>query len=193
MEFEAVTGNGTTPTAADGEDSVNAGKRTGRFKLLARLTLEDPQTGLVNQLLLHDRLAQALTRSKRHGDRVAVFYIDLNYFQGVNEKYGFEAGNAVLCVVAQRLSAIIRSEDTLSRVGGNEFVAVLSIQDEQSLGLLTTRFQSVFDEPFDIAGTAVPVTASFGIVLGDGGASAEEVLAQADEAMGREKGKRPLR
>jgi diguanylate cyclase (GGDEF)-like protein len=191
--FAAVTGNGTTPTAADGQDSVNGGKRTGRFKLLARLTLEDPQTGLVNQLLLHDRLAQALTRSKRHGDRVAVFYIDLNYFQGVNEKYGFEAGNAVLCVVAQRLAAIIRSEDTLSRVGGNEFVAVLSIQDEQSLGLLTTRFQSVFDEPFDIAGTPVPVTASFGIVVGDGGASAEEVLAQADEAMGREKEKRPLR
>jgi diguanylate cyclase len=188
-----VTGNGATPNAHKGQDASVGGKRTGRFKLLARLTLEDPQTGLVNQLLLHDRLAQALTRSKRHGDRVAVFYIDLNSFQGINEKFGFEAGNAVLCVVAQRLTAIIRSEDTLSRVGGNEFVAVLSIQDEQSLGLLKTRFQSVFDEPFVIEGTAVPVTASFGIVLGDGGATAEEVLAQADEAMGREKEKRPLR
>jgi diguanylate cyclase len=188
-----VTGNGATPKASDGPGSAGGGKRTGRFKLLARLTLEDPQTGLVNQLLLHDRLAQALTRSKRHGDRVAVFYIDLNYFQGVNEEYGFEAGNAVLCVVARRLAAIIRSEDTLSRVGGNEFVAVLSIQDEQSLGLLSTRFQSVFDEPFDIEGTAVPVTASFGIVVAHGNESAEEVLAQADEAMGREKEKRPLR
>jgi diguanylate cyclase (GGDEF)-like protein len=188
-----VTGNGTTPKPPAGQDGPNAAKRTGRFKLLARLTLEDPQTGLVNQLLLHDRLAQALTRSKRHGDRVAVFYIDLNYFQGVNEKFGFEAGNAVLCVVARRLTAIIRSEDTLSRVGGNEFVAVLTIQDKQSLGLLTKRFQSVFDEPFDIEGTAVPVTASFGIVLSDGSETAEEVLAQADEAMGREKEKRPLR
>jgi diguanylate cyclase (GGDEF)-like protein len=188
-----VTGNGTTPKPPESQDGANAGKRTGRFKLLARLTLEDPQTGLVNQLLLHDRLAQALTRSKRHGDRVAVFYIDLNYFQGVNEKFGFEAGNAVLCVVARRLTAIIRSEDTLSRVGGNEFVAVLTIQDKQSLGLLTKRFQSVFDEPFDIEGTAVPVTASFGIVLSDGSETAEVVLAQADEAMGREKEKRLLR
>jgi len=98
------------------------------FKRLSELTLEDPLTGLVNQLLLHDRLSQALMRSKRRGDRVAVFYINLNDFSSINEAHGFEVGNAVLCVVARRLSAMIRTEDTLSRVGGDEFVAVLSIE-----------------------------------------------------------------
>jgi diguanylate cyclase (GGDEF)-like protein len=187
-----MTGNGSVPDR-DGNLAANdSGQRSGRFKKLARLTLEDPQTGLVNQLLLHDRLTQALTRSKRHGDRVAVFYIDLRSFPGINEQYGFEAGNAVLCVVAQRLTAIIRSEDTLSRVGANEFVAVLSIQDPQSLGLLTQRFHSVFDEPFDIEGTAVPVAASFGIVLGEGSDTAEALLAKADAALGVEKGSPPL-
>ena len=95
--------------------------------------------------------------------------------------------------VAQRLAAIIRAEDTLSRVGGDEFVAVLSIQDEQALGLLTRRFQTVFDEPINIEGTAVPVSACFGIVMGEGADTAEDVLAKADEAMTLAKDQRPLR
>jgi diguanylate cyclase (GGDEF)-like protein len=188
-----VSDNGVTPPDGGLRAAAGDGRRTGRFKLLTRLTLEDPQTGLVNQLLLHDRLAQALTRSKRRGDRVAVFYIDLDEFQGVNERHGFEAGNAVVRVVAQRLAAVIRAEDTLSRVGGDEFVAVLSIQDEQALGLLTRRFQTVFDEPINIEGTAVPVSACFGIVMGEGADTAEDVLAKADEAMTLAKDQRPLR
>jgi diguanylate cyclase (GGDEF)-like protein len=188
-----MSGNGVIPPDGGLRAPASNGKRTGRFKLLTRLTLEDPQTGLANQLLLHDRLAQALARSKRRGDRVAVFYIDLDQFERVNEQYGFEAGNAVVRLAAQRLSAIIRSEDTLSRVGGAEFVAVLSIKDEQSLALLTRRFQSVFDEPFDIEGTAVSVSACFGIVLGGGTDTAEDLLAKADEAMSVAKDERPLR
>src|ERR1039457_4352860 len=186
-----MSDNGVTPPDGGLRAAAGDGRRTGRFKLLTRLTLEDPQTGLVNQLLLHDRLAQALARSKRRGDRVAVFYIDLDQFQGVNEQHGFDAGNAVVRVAAQRLSAIIRSEDTLSRVGGDEFVAVLSIKDEQSLALLTRRFQSVFDEPFDIEGTAVSVSACFGIVVGGGTDTAEDLLAKADEAMSVAKDERP--
>jgi diguanylate cyclase (GGDEF)-like protein len=164
------------------------------FKRLSELTLEDPLTGLVNQLLLHDRLSQALMRSKRRGDRVAVFYINLNDFSSINEAHGFEVGNAVLCVVARRLSAMIRTEDTLSRVGGDEFVAVLSIENELALGPLTKRVHSTFEEPIDVDGLSITMSASIGIVLGDGTETAEAMLTEADEAMFLEKqGKRPPR
>ncbi|MGP0029827.1 MAG: GGDEF domain-containing protein [Acidimicrobiales bacterium] len=182
-------------TRAGGEPMVaREATQAGNFKLLARLTLEDPLTGLVNQLLLHDRLAQALTRSVRRGDRVAVFYIDLNYFGDINDQHGFEAGNSVLREVARRLKAIIRSEDTLSRVGGNEFVAVMSIANAEALGPLTKRVQSVFDQPIEIDGTAITTSACFAIVLGEGADSAEDLLAKADQAMYVEKNeKRPPR
>jgi diguanylate cyclase (GGDEF)-like protein len=164
-------------------DVGNDAKPSGKFKLLARLTLEDPFTGLVNQLLLHDRLGQALMRSKRSGDRVAVFYIEMNYFHDFDEQLGIEAGNAVLSVVVRRLKAIIRSEDTLSRVGGEEFVAVLSLENEKALAPVTKRMRSVFDEPIDIEGLSIMASADFGIVLGDDTDSAEEVLAKADVAL----------
>jgi diguanylate cyclase len=176
-----MTEDGATP--GQGKDT----KRSANFKQLARLTLEDPFTGLVNQLLLHDRLGQALMRSKRSGDRVAVFYIDLNYFQDINDEHGFEAANAVLSVVVQRLKAIIRTEDTLSRVGANEFVAVLSIESELSLDPLSKRMQSVFDEPIEVEGISITASAAIGIALGGATDSAEEVLAQADAAMTAQK------
>src|ERR1022692_1065007 len=105
MGDSAMSEDGVTSHDMSDKGSVSDPKRSGKFKRLARLTLEDPFTGLVNQLLLHDRLGQALMRSKRSGDRVAVFYIDLNHFQDINEEHGFEAGNAVLSVVVQRLKA----------------------------------------------------------------------------------------
>lgn len=176
-----------TPSNEAHQKPAADAKRAPNFKLLARLTLEDPLTGLVNQLLLHDRLAQALTRSKRRGDRVAVFFIDLNNFQAINEEHGFEVGNAVIREVARRLGAMIRLEDTLSRVGGDEFVAVLSIINDEALGPLVQRVRSTFDEAIDVDGLTVATTASIGTVLGDGTETAESMLAEAGEAMHADK------
>jgi diguanylate cyclase (GGDEF)-like protein len=180
----------------DGQRSpAGAAKRAVNFKSLARLTLEDPLTGLVNQLLLHDRLGQALTRSRRRGDRVAVFFIDLDGFGAVNEAHGFEVGNAVLCEVARRLGAMTRSEDTLSRVGGDEFVAVLSIEDnDEALATVTKRVESTFTEPVIVDGITVTMSASIGVVLGDGTETAEAMLTKADEKMTTVKeGQSPVR
>jgi diguanylate cyclase (GGDEF)-like protein len=87
-----------------------------------------------------------------------------------------------------------RSEDTLSRVGGDEFVVVLSIESEQALGTVTKRVESTFDEPVSVDGTVVAISASVGVVLGDGTESAEAMLSGADEAMSAVKqGQRPDR
>jgi diguanylate cyclase len=187
VEARATMGDAVTPSDNGQREPVRDAKRSVNFKSLARLTLEDPLTGLVNQLLLHDRLGQALMRSKRRGDRVAVFFIDLNGFQAVNDEHGFEVGNAVLLEVARRLGAMTRSEDTLSRVGGDEFVAVLSIESEQSLGTVSQRVESIFDEPIDAGGTLITMSASVGVVLGDGTESAEAMLVAADEMMSKVK------
>jgi len=90
------------------------------------LAQHDPLTGLPNRRLLHDRLTQALARSKRAGETMAVLMIDLDGFKEVNDSDGHKAGDEVLRVIADRLRNCLRSADTVARFGGDEFVAVIS-------------------------------------------------------------------
>jgi diguanylate cyclase (GGDEF)-like protein len=162
------------------------------FTFLSRLTHEDPATGLVNRLLLHDRLSQALLRCRRSGHRVAVVHIDAHSFEAINEEHGFDAAAAVLGAVVGRLKAVIRAQDTLSRVGADQFVAVLSIDRAQDLAPVTERLRSVFDQPIDVRGTPIMASARLGTVLGAASDTAEDLLARADQARSvAEPGKHP--
>ncbi|MFS2055783.1 diguanylate cyclase domain-containing protein, partial [Variovorax sp. CT11-76] len=89
---------------------------------LARLAHHDTLTGLPNRKLLDERLQQALAHAARHGQPVAVLYLDLDGFKQLNDTLGHEAGDLALREIARRLQALVRQTDTVARIGGDEFV-----------------------------------------------------------------------
>jgi diguanylate cyclase (GGDEF)-like protein/PAS domain S-box-containing protein len=142
-------------------------------------------TGLPNRLLLTDRLAQAIALSRRHGNRVALLFLDLDRFKPVNDSLGHAIGDKLLQSVAQRLTTCVRATDTICRLGGDEFVVLLS--EIEQVGAAThcaEKLLAALELPHLIAGHEVHVTVSIGIsVCPDDGRDAEAMLKNADTAM----------
>jgi diguanylate cyclase (GGDEF)-like protein len=159
-----------------------AGAPMGKYDQLWQLSMADPHTGLANKLLLLDRLTQALARRRRHGGEVAVCHIDLDNLGEINLDLGYTTGNAVLCEGARRLTAILRAEDTVGRVGGSELVVVVAISDEQDVGPLVRRLQQTLEEPVVVAGQRVHMHARLGLAVAEANDSAEDVLNRADRS-----------
>ncbi|HVW31175.1 MAG TPA: EAL domain-containing protein, partial [Acidimicrobiia bacterium] len=156
---------------------------------LAHAALHDALTGLPNRLLLEDRLQQALMRSSRRGEPVAVLFLDLDRFKLVNDSLGHAAGDDVLVAATGRLLATVRSGDTVARFGGDEFVVVAE-QHEGALpaAALAERINAVLCEPFTVEGSEVYLSSSIGIATGLGGeATPDGLLRDADAAMYRAK------
>ena len=149
----------------------------------------DTLTTLPNRLLLKDRLQQALARAERQKTVVAILFIDLDRFKYINDSLGHMAGDALLCKAAQRLSLCLRSEDTISRIGGDEFVIMISHfgNTQELLSITTTVAKKIITElsmPFTINEREVYSTASVGIACyPDDGQTANELLKNADSAM----------
>jgi diguanylate cyclase (GGDEF)-like protein len=166
---------------ADARPEGSAQSR-GKYDDLWQLSLSDPQTGLANRLLLLDRLTRELTRRRRHGGCVVVSHIDLANLKDINHEFGYTSGNEVLRRVSGRLTAMLRSEDTVSRISENELVAVMTVEDEQYVELLMRRVKAVLDDPIALTGGTVKVTTTLGTVTARNSESAEEVLARAGQA-----------
>jgi diguanylate cyclase (GGDEF)-like protein len=186
-----ATGSGTSRSVesmlnefSGGAEAPLSGRtpRAGKYDQLWQLSMFDPHTGLVNQLLLLDRLTQALARKRRHGGVVMVSHIDLDDLAEINVELGYTTGNAVLSETARRLTSVLRTEDTVARVGGRELVVVVTVNDEQAVGLLTRRLQHTLGEPVVVGGQPVRLHASLGVALADHNESAEEVLTRADRS-----------
>lgn len=147
--------------------------------------LRDPLTGLPNRVLLEDRIDQALRRSHRTAEPFALIVVDLDGFKDVNDVRGHGAGDVVLRTLARRFEAIMRTSDTVARVGGDEFV-VLSMgtgTDDQAAGLVG-RLRNALRRPFRVDGAAVEIDGSIGwAIFPADGASAEELLSRADGQM----------
>lgn len=156
--------------------------RAGKYDQLWQLSMADPHTGLANQLLLLDRLTQALARRRRHGGEVVVCHIDLDNLGEINTELGYTTGNTVLCEMSDRLTGVLRSEDTIGRVGGSELVVVLAVNDEKSVNLLTRRLQQTLDQPVVVGGQPIRLRATLGVAMAEDSESAEEVLARADRS-----------
>ena len=149
------------------------------------LALHDPLTDLPNSRLLLDRLQQALAAAQRAKRPIGVMYIDLDGFKPVNDTYGHKAGDLVLKEFAIRLKSILRAVDSVARVGGDEFVAILAeIADTADATKAADRLLAAMAVPFDIGQTAVTLSASIGLALYPAnGDDAQTLLQRADSAM----------
>ena len=169
-------------SAAGPETSGSGNPTRGQYDQLWQLSMADPHTGLANQLLLVDRLTQALARRRRHGGEVVVCHIDLDNLGEINLDLGYTTGNTVLCEVAGRLTSVLRAEDTIGRVGGSELVVVVTVNDEQVVGPLLRRLQHTLDEPAIVGGQEIRLHSSLGVAVAEDSESAEDVLARANRS-----------
>lgn len=147
--------------------------------------LRDPLTGLPNRVLLEDRIEQALRRSQRTGELFTLIVVDLDGFKDVNDVRGHSAGDAVLRALARRFEAVVRTSDTVARVGGDEFVVLsLATGDEEQATALVGRLRHALRRPFRADGATVEIDASIGwAVFPTDGATADELLSRADGQM----------
>ena len=156
---------------------------------LEQLAHHDILTGLPNRVLLAQQVHHALARAKRRKDRFALIFIDLDNFKHINDALGHAAGDQVLQQVAQILATHLRDEDTVARIGGDEFVILLEdIREAEVAALLAEKLLGYLDAPFHIEGETLHVTASLGIcVYPNDGEDYETLLRHADAAMYRAK------
>ncbi len=153
----------------------------------------DQLTDLANRRLFHKELDRAISRAQRHGCAVALVYMDLNGFKQVNDTLGHRAGDAVLRALAERLGGAIREDELISRYGGDEFVALLSMLRHPTgeVQAFMERMRRTLAEPIRIEAGAVKVGASLGAsVYPHDGSTAEQLLHHADAAMFAMKGSR---
>lgn len=146
---------------------------------LRRAALHDALTGLPNRALAINRLEHALTRE---GARTAVLFIDLDHFKLINDSRGHRTGDSVLVAVADRLREAARPHDTVARFGGDEFIVVCEVVDEQQPQEIAAELLAALAGRFDIDGTRVDVRASIGVAVSPP-QGADDLLRYADTAM----------
>jgi diguanylate cyclase (GGDEF)-like protein len=153
------------------------------------LAEHDALTGLPNRTLLIERLRHALSRSLRSDKTIALLFLDLDRFKAINDTWGHEAGDHVLCTIAARVDESLRPFDTVARLGGDEFVVLCEdVADESAALEIARRLRASLTRPIDVLGDFVTVSASVGVALPDGvSEDAEELLHAADTAMYRAK------
>ncbi|MFN2361136.1 MAG: EAL domain-containing protein [Marinobacter sp.] len=131
---------------------------------LSHMALHDPLTDLPNRSLLTDRINVALSNAERHHKQVALLFLDLDRFKHVNDVFGHALGDLLLHEVAKRLSRCVRSEDTVSRQGGDEFVVALAgIENEQDAAVIADKLLTVITSPFILEETEIILGISIGI------------------------------
>ncbi|MBU1618749.1 MAG: diguanylate cyclase [Gammaproteobacteria bacterium] len=124
----------------------------------------DTLTGLPNRTLFADRLQKALQYAMRHQKSLALMLLDLNKFKPVNDTHGHAVGDLLLQQVAERLQCVIRSSDTVARIGGDEFIILLPQIDESHHGaMVAEKIQQAIARPFDIHGLEIQISCSIGL------------------------------
>jgi diguanylate cyclase (GGDEF)-like protein/PAS domain S-box-containing protein len=152
---------------------------------IEQLTTRDPLTGLANRALLADRVSQAIVRAAHARGELALLAIDLDRWRLVNESLGHGAGDALLRAVAERLQNALRREDTLARLGGDDFVLLWNgVRSADEAAALASRIVAILGRPFTIEGRTLHVEASVGIALYPRhGRDFGELLRNADAAL----------
>ncbi|MCV2350491.1 diguanylate cyclase domain-containing protein [Paucibacter sp. Y2R2-4] len=157
----------------------------GKQEALEHLAQHDMLTGLPNRRLLEDRLDAACAHAKRHGGGVCVLFIDLDRFKQLNDRFGHDAGDAVLKIVAERLQGMMREVDTVARLGGDEFVVLLDAQTSMAhVAAIAEKLLNGLTAPIAYEGHQLQLGASIGIGrYPQDGLTRAEIMAKADKAM----------
>ncbi len=172
------------------EDLTDSWEKEQKIRNMA---FYDPLTGIPNRKLLSERLSQLLSLYRRRWQPGAMFYLDLDNFKDINDQYGHPMGDKLLVEAVQRIRRVLREEDTLARMGGDEFVILLPGvgEDEHSMILqvekISARIHQQLRQPMELEGICLHTDASIGVVSLDPEASEEELLRRADLAMYRAK------
>jgi len=184
-----VWGNNGNPLYFEGTlvEATDRKRAEAQFEHMAR---HDQLTNLANRRLLTERLEEEAARARRHGGRYAVMCIDLDRFKPVNDAFGHGAGDLLLQEVARRLKSICRGQDTVARIGGDEFaVLVTSVESPAELHETAARILRAFSQPFVLDGPRAVIGASIGIAVApDDGTDPKQLLESADKALYRAKG-----
>lgn len=187
------------PLPHEGHDEVGTfvaafnrlmGKLHEQQQALALAAHHDTLTGLPNRKLLADRLAQTLAQAQRHHSAVVLLFLDLDHFKPINDTLGHDAGDQVLQEVARRLQQLVRQTDSVARIGGDEFVILLSDVHppaQVNAEKVMQQILQALNQPFDVAGTHCTLGASIGGVIGHGHSSPKRLLMRADQLMYRAK------
>jgi diguanylate cyclase (GGDEF)-like protein/PAS domain S-box-containing protein len=152
---------------------------------LEHLAHHDPLTDLPNRSLFRDRLQQAMRKGRRDSHSLALLFIDLDRFKGVNDTLGHVSGDQLLIEAARRITTCVRNSDTVARLGGDEFTVVLQgLEDRQAVERVVRDVIDAIAVPFVLGQASVRVTASIGIAIYPGDADDPEALTKAaDQAM----------
>ena len=153
-------------------------------RTLESLALHDALTGLPNRRLLMDRLFLAIVHARRNSHTMAVMYLDLDGFKQINDTLGHDAGDTLLRLIAARLLGAVRQEDTVARVGGDEFVIVLLELSDVHVADLVSKVVQAVSQPYSIQDRNVSMTASVGVsVYPRHGGDVETLMKSADMAL----------
>ena len=156
---------------------------------MEQLAFFDPLTGLPNRRLYLDRLGQALRMCLRQQQQIAVLYLDVDNFKPINDTLGHDAGDEVLCILAERMRACVRDQDTVARFGGDEFAMLLyQISGIEAARIVVEKILAAIRQPLVIVGRPLNATVSIGVALApQHGTRAETLLKNADAALYRAK------
>lgn len=153
-----------------------------------QLAYNDTLTGLPNRKLMMDRLEQALVAAKRRNGRLGLLFIDLDGFKDVNDRHGHEMGDKLLIEVANRLKDVVRREnDTISRIGGDEFIILLTdVSQKDHIDLIIRHLFERFADPVPVPGKDLKILVAFSVgiaIYPEHGEDSDTLIRHADEAM----------
>jgi diguanylate cyclase (GGDEF)-like protein/PAS domain S-box-containing protein len=159
-------------------------ERVAAQETIQRMAYYDPLTDLPNRTLFNDHLRSALAQAKRRNETVAVVFVDLDDFKAINDSLGHTIGDGVLKAVGERLTSLLRAEDTVARQSGDEFTVIARIADRCDVGLLADRILESIREGFNVDGHELHVSASLGVATyPHDGVTETELIKNADAAM----------
>ncbi|MEO8441178.1 MAG: diguanylate cyclase [Betaproteobacteria bacterium] len=149
------------------------------------LAQQDPLTGLGNRRLLTKRISAALANARRNKNAMAVVYLDLDGFKHINDTLGHGTGDTLLKIVARRLESVVREEDTVARVGGDEFmIALWQVADAGDVATVAAKLIDIVSQPYTIENRRITVTTSAGVgMFPRHGEDADALMKSADAAM----------